>query len=76
MKRAVVCPSGCGSQSFSAVRRGALIQDFTIDPETGEVVEGGSNAEGGGRLTLNCSECGRSWTTRRPLDLAQFVDGR
>jgi hypothetical protein len=74
MKREVYCPSGCGSSEFSALRRGAISQEFRIDEETGEVVPGRKLAEASGPLVLICTDCGRTWKSKRPLDLAMFVE--
>jgi hypothetical protein len=72
--RRITCPARCGSSTFSAVRRGALVEDFTVRDD-GTPVTTSTMAEGGGPLTLRC-ECGRTWRTSRDLDLALFVEGR
>jgi hypothetical protein len=75
MRRAVYCPTGCGSRSFSAVRQAAIAEYFEIDEDTGEIVSDGKTAEGGGHLTLRC-ECGHAWRSRRDLNLALFLEER
>jgi hypothetical protein len=32
-RRAVTCPTGCGSLTFTAERRGTLFESFSIDPD-------------------------------------------
>ena len=76
MTVAVYCPTGCGSKRYRAVRRGTLIEDFTIDEETGEVQSGEQMAEAGGVLTLICDGCGHTWKSKRDLDVALFIQGR
>lgn len=68
------CPKGCGSESFSAVRKGALVEDFAV--VDGRLVPGDKYAEGGGGLTLRCDACGYCWRTTRDLSLAMFVEER
>ena len=69
----IYCPSGCGSTTFRASRKGILVEDIEVDAETGHIRTTGKLAEGGGHLYLAC-ECGRSWRTSRALDLARFLE--
>jgi len=73
MAAAVTCPKRCGSLSFRAQRRGAIVEEFRIHPETGEIQFRWAMAEAGGPLQLTCAECSHTWTTSRQLDLAMFV---
>lgn len=74
---ALQCPARCGSTSFRAYRRAAILQD--VEVRHGEVVVVDAMAEGGGQLTLTCTECGRSWRSRSEnpdvRSLATFVQG-
>jgi len=74
MRAAVTCPKGCGSTSFRAQRRGGIVEEFMIAPETGEIINRSAMAEAVGPLQLACTECGHSWRTSRDLDLALIVE--
>lgn len=71
----VICPARCGSTAFKAVRQGSITEEFEVDADTGDITTGASFGQGGGNLTLSCSECGHTWRTRRWLDLATYVEG-
>jgi hypothetical protein len=69
----IYCPTGCGSTSFRATRRGVIVQDFTVDDD-GTVDAEPALAEAGGYLHLVCTECGHHWQSNRDLDLARFIE--
>jgi hypothetical protein len=54
---------------------GVLVEDFTVRDD-GVLVLGGKIAEGGGKVSILCTECGRQWASRRDsvADLALFVE--
>lgn len=76
-ERKIICPGGCGSTSFRAVRRGALVEEFTVEDD-GRIVRGDKLAEGDGKVSLVCSDCGRGWVSKRESvsDMALFLEER
>jgi len=75
--RRLYCPTSCGSLTFRVIRRGVLVQDVSIDEETGEMIMGEALAEAGGFASVSC-ECGHYWKTKSQAveGIAEFMEVR